>query len=175
MDEVDSSFASNVLFELWRLSRAASALLSEPLTEAGMSGDEFGIYSVLSLTDGMSPTALAGWMSAPATTISSHLKRLEARKHLLRRMDRADGRAYVLELTSSGRRAFERAKKSYLPLLSRVEEQLGAKEPSIREALVTLRSAVEAAAQETTFQVGSSRQSRISQRQGKRRPQVLRP
>ena len=106
VDTMDSGFPSNVLFELWRLSRAAGALLYEPLSDAGMSGDEFGTASILSLTEEMSPTALAEWMSAPATTVSSHIKRLEARGHVLRRINSTDGRSYLLELTSSGRRAF---------------------------------------------------------------------
>lgn len=134
---------SNVLFELWRLGRAASALLTDDLAGAGVSSDEFGIYSVLASVDSMSPTALARWMSAPATTVSSHLKRLETRGHIVRRADPADRRGYLLELTPAGRDTFERATAIYVPILSRVQQHLGKEEPTVRRALVTLRQAVD--------------------------------
>lgn len=135
---------TNVLFELWRLARAANALLVEPLTAAGVTGDEYGIYSVLSNAEPMSPSALAAWMSAPATTVSSHLKRLEARGHVRRRPDPADGRAQLLELTRAGRATFERATATYLPILGAVQAQLGTDEPDVRRALVRLRDAIDA-------------------------------
>lgn len=134
---------SNVLFELWRLGRAASALLADDLADAGLSSDEFGIYSVLASVDSMSPTALARWISAPATTMSSHLKRLEARGHIVRRADPADRRGYLFELTPGGRDTFERATAIYAPILSRVQQHLGKREPSVRRALITLRQAVD--------------------------------
>jgi DNA-binding MarR family transcriptional regulator len=136
---------SNVLFELWRLARAANALLAETLTNAGVTGDEYGIYSVLATVEAMSPSSLAEWMSAPATTVSSHLKRLEGRGHVRRRPDPNDGRAQLLELTPAGRATYERATTTYLPILARVQGHLGASEPRVRRALVDLRAAVDAA------------------------------
>ena len=140
----DRSKSSNVLFELWRLSRAAGALLSDQLAGAGVTGDEFGIYSVLATVEHMTPSALARWMSAPATTVSSHVKRLEARGHVSRRPDPADGRSSLLRLTAAGRRTWERATAGYLPILAGVEERLGAAEPEVRAALITLRAAIDA-------------------------------
>ena len=140
----DRSKSSNVLFELWRLSRAAGALLSDQLAGAGVTGDEFGIYSVLATVEHMTPSALARWMSAPATTVSSHVKRLEARGHVSRRPDPADGRSSLLRLTAAGRRTWERATAGYLPILAGVEARLGAAEPEVRAALITLRAAIDA-------------------------------
>jgi DNA-binding MarR family transcriptional regulator len=142
--DVPDEHRSNVLFELWRLSRAASALLSDQLAGAGVTGDEFGIYSVLATVEHMTPSALARWMSAPATTVSSHVKRLEARGHVARRVDPADGRSSLLRLTTAGRRTWERATAGYLPILADVEARLGAAEPEVRAALIRLRAAIDA-------------------------------
>jgi DNA-binding MarR family transcriptional regulator len=137
---------TNVVFELWQLSRAANALLAGPLDEVGMNGDEFGVYSVLaSAADGMTPGALARWMSAPPTTVSSYLRRLESRGHLVRRPDPADGRGSLVGLTATGRRAFRRAASVYEPVLAEVRQNLGASEPKVLAALVMLREAIDAA------------------------------
>ena len=147
-DDAGARCQTSVLFELWRLSRSAGALFADALATAGMSGDEFGIYSVLDMEGRMSPTALARWMSAPATTVSSHIKRLDARGHLAKHPDPTDGRSFLLELTPSGRVAFEQASAVYVPMLDDVELRLGAREPAIRRALIALRAAVDAAGAE---------------------------
>ncbi len=58
----------NVLFTFWLTSRAVHGLLDEALAPAGLTADEFGIYSVLTRSDTMTPSELARWMSAPPTT-----------------------------------------------------------------------------------------------------------
>ena len=142
-DAIDGD-AGNVLFELWRLGRAANALLATTLAAMDMTGDEFGIYSVVGCSErGLSPTALARWMSAPPTTVSSHIKRLEARGHLARHPDPHDRRSYVLRLTPAGDRALRHAAATYEPVLASVRRQLGGHEPDVRAALVTLRHAID--------------------------------
>src|SRR4051812_46313948 len=75
---------TNVLFDVWLVSRATFALLDTALAPSGLSADEFAIYSVLASTDAMTPTELARWMAAPPTSMSSYIKRFEARGHLIR-------------------------------------------------------------------------------------------
>jgi DNA-binding MarR family transcriptional regulator len=136
---------SNVLFELWRVSRAANALLAGSLGVVGMSGDEFGVYSVLASAEGgMTPSALARWMSAPPTTVSSYIRRMESRGDVVRRPDPTDGRGTLLRLTAAGRRAHRRATVIYGPLLVEVQRQLDANEATVRAALVSLRIAIDA-------------------------------
>src|SRR5262245_47633878 len=114
----DSAEATNVLFELWRLARAAGALISEEaLVDTGLSGDEFGVYSLLASSEEVTPSVLERWMAAPATTVSSYIKRLEARGHVSRESHAADRRSVVLRLTSAGARAHANATKNYLPVL----------------------------------------------------------
>jgi DNA-binding MarR family transcriptional regulator len=137
---------SNVLFELWQLSRAANALLADALGAVGMSGDEFGVYSVLATAeDGMAPTALARWMSAPPTTVSSYIRRMESQGHATRRPDPMDGRGSLVRLTAAGRRAHRRATAVYGPILAEVQRQLDANEAGVRTSLLALRAAIDAA------------------------------
>jgi len=54
-----------VLFDVWLVSRAVTGLLDRALEPSGLSADEFGVYSVLTSSDSMTPGELARWMSAP--------------------------------------------------------------------------------------------------------------
>ena len=91
----------------------------------------------------MTPSELARWVSAPATTVSSYVKRLEQRGHLQRSRNPADGRSYVVALTPAGRQAHRAAGESFLPVLDRVVEALGRREQSVRRALAVLRECVD--------------------------------
>lgn len=111
---------SNVLFDVWLVSRATTALLDEALRPCGLDADEFAVYSVLSSGDGMTPSDLAQWMSAPATTVSSYVKRFEARGHVRRAPHPDDGRSYLVQLTDAGRRVHREAGEHFTPLLEEV-------------------------------------------------------
>src|SRR5512135_1902272 len=99
---------TNVLFDVWLVSRAAHALLDAALTPSGLTADEFAIYSVL-CRGPMSPSELAGWMSAPLTTVSSYVKRFQAREHITRVPNPDDRRSYHLQLTAAGIKAHRQA------------------------------------------------------------------
>src|SRR6185369_15442615 len=71
-----------ILFDLWLAARACIALLDEALADAGLDAEDFAVYSVIRKGDGISPSELASWMSAPATTVSSMVKRLQDRGHI---------------------------------------------------------------------------------------------
>ena len=142
MDAVPAE-GTNVLFDVWLVSRATSGLLDAALASSGLTADEFGIYSVLTSADTLTPTELARWMSAPPTTISSYVKRLEGRGHLSRDRNPGDGRSYLLRLTPAGRRAHQAAGAAFLPVLQRVVDRLGRREPGIRRSLASLREAID--------------------------------
>lgn len=142
MDAVPAA-GTNVLFDVWLTSRAATGLLDAALAPAGLTADEFGVYSVLTSTDWMTPSELAVWVSAPATTVSSYVKRLEDRGHLERRRNPADGRSFVVRLTPSGRSTHRAAGKAFLPVLEGVLAALGDDEPAVRRAVTRLRVAME--------------------------------
>src|SRR5918998_4852871 len=74
----------DVTFMVWLTHRATTDLVDAALAPAGLDGDEFAIYSVLTAAQGITPTELARWMAAPPTTVSSYVKRFEARGHVQR-------------------------------------------------------------------------------------------
>ena len=140
------SDASNVLFDVWLASRSATGVLDAALAEAGLTADEFGIYSVLRGADGITPSDLARWMCAPPTTVSSYVKRFEGRGHLRRDPNPDDGRSSLLRLTRDGARAQARAATVFAPVLEAVQADLGSDEAAVRRALAALARALGSAA-----------------------------
>lgn len=135
---------SNVLFDVWLVSRAVNALIDDALRPAGLDADEFAIYSVLASSDLVTPTELAHWMSAPATTVSSYVKRFEKRGHVERVVNPDDGRSRRIRLTTEGRRAHRRAGELFLPILDDVEEQIGSRTTATHQQLQGLHHIVDA-------------------------------
>ena len=133
----------DVTFMVWLTSRATADLLDAALAPAGLDSDEFAIYSVLNAAPSITPTELARWMAAPPTTVSSYVKRFEARGHVEREPNPADRRSYRIRLTPTGRRAYRAAVALFTPLRTRVAEELGEREGTVHEALVTLRTVLD--------------------------------
>jgi DNA-binding MarR family transcriptional regulator len=133
---------STLLFDVWLTSRSVIALLDAALAGTGLDAEDFAIYSVLRKGDGVSPGELATWMSAPATTVSSCVKRLEARGHVRRTPNPEDRRSYRISLTAAGRRAFIAAGRRFLPVLAEVERALAVPAAQVQESLRQLRAAV---------------------------------
>lgn len=139
----ESGDSGTVLFDVWLVAKSVLALLDEVLAGSGLGAEEFAIYSMLAGGEGVSPTDLARWMSAPGTTVSSQVKRMRARGHVRRVAHPADRRSYLLELTSEGRDAWAQAGQRFLPVLQRVEEALPTPVEQTRATLQALRAAVE--------------------------------
>ena len=133
----------DVTFMVWLTHRATTDLVDAALASAGLDGDEFAIYSVLSAAPAITPTELARWMAAPPTTVSSYVKRFEARGHVKREPNPEDRRSYRIKLTPDGRRAHRAAAALFNPLRTRVANGLGGREGDVREALVTLRTVLD--------------------------------
>ena len=132
----------NVLFAVWLVSRAANSTIDATISDAGLDADEFAVYSVLAQGDGMTPTDLARWMTAPTTTVSSYVKRFEQRGHVERGQHPDDGRSYLIRLTAEGREAHRVAGSRFLPLLDNVNRLLGPDVDDVRQRLTQLHAAV---------------------------------
>jgi len=133
----------NVLFGVWLASRAAMNLVDGVLESCGLDGDEFAVYSMLAAAPTITPTELSRWMAAPATTVSSFIKRLEGRGHAERVPNPADGRSYRLCLTPEGRRVHRRAAALFTPALDDVVGVLTTNDEDVRVTLLQLRSAID--------------------------------
>jgi DNA-binding MarR family transcriptional regulator len=133
----------NALFSIWLVARATTDLLDRALAPSGLTADEYGAYSVLVREGSLTPSQLAEWMAAPATTVSSYLKRFEARGHVRREPNADDRRSSRVRLTAEGRRAHRSAAARFRPALAAVVTALGDDEPLVRQSLLQLRGAVD--------------------------------
>ena len=136
----------NVLFDTWLVSRAVHSLIDQVIKPTGLDADEFAIYSILSRGEGMTPSELSRWMSAPATTVSSYVKRFEKRGHVDRVPRVEDRRSYRLILTTEGRAAHRAAGELFQPTLAEVDEALGKQGPKVHLQLLELRRVIDAIA-----------------------------
>ncbi len=136
--------AVDALFMVWLVSRSTTDLLDSVLAPAGLTADEFAIYSVLTAAPTITPTELARWMAAPATTVSSYIKRFEGRGHVRRERNPEDGRSYRITLTPAGRKAHQAAARLFHPVRSRVAAAVDKQEFDTREALLRLRVIIDA-------------------------------
>lgn len=135
----------DTLFMEWLVARSTEDLLDAALRPAGLTGGEFAVYSVLSSDETITPTELARWMAAPATTVSSVVKRLESRGHAIRERHPEDGRSYRIRLTDAGRAAHAAAVRLFRPVSADVVAHLGDDGPMVDDALLKLRQAVDRA------------------------------
>ena len=86
-------------------------------------------------------------MSAPATTVSSHVKRLVARGHVRQVPHPEDRRSYRITLTDAGQHAHTTAGRHFLSALATVEAALPRPARDVQQALRDLHAAIGAAAQ----------------------------
>ena len=135
----------NVLFDVWLVSRSVQALIDDTIRPTGLDADEFAIYSVLASGDGLTPGALARWMSAPPTTVSSSIKRFERRGHVERVTNPDDGRSHLVRLTREGRQVHAAAGQLFQPVLAGVENRIGSGLSQTHRRLRNLHTAVDAA------------------------------
>ena len=143
------------LFLVWLVTRSTEDLLDTVLRDAGMTGDEFALYSVLAASPGITPSELSRWMAAPPTSVSSYVKRLEARGHLTRRPHPSDRRSYRIHLTAGGRRAHRTATSLFAPVRTRVIDSLADQDRRVRDSLLLLRGIVDTVRAEVKNAAGS--------------------
>ncbi len=131
------------LFMVWLVARSTEDLLDTVLAASGVHGDEFAIYSILAASPGITPSDLSRWMAAPPTSVSSYVKRLEARGHLTRRPHPKDRRSYHIHLTPAGQRTHQAAIELFRPIRAQVIASLGDQDHRVQKSLLRLRSIVD--------------------------------
>ena len=92
----------DLTFLMWLTARGTTALMDATVAAAGLTGDEFAVYSILAASETTTPSTLSRWMAAPPTTVSSYVKRFETRGHVRRVPNPDDRRSYRIVLTEAG-------------------------------------------------------------------------
>jgi len=136
----------SLLFDVWLLMHLASGMLDDALEGSQLSGDDFGLYSLLRVFGPATPTQVARWTGMRPTTVSAALKRMAGRGHAEQQRNPADGRSYLVALNPAGARAHAEAAGPFLEVMARVSAALEPDEDAQRIALQRLDSALRSVA-----------------------------
>lgn len=125
----------NVLIDLWLLSFLASRMVSEILDDIPLSVDEFAMYGLISDLAPITSADLVRATGLSPTTVSSLVRRCEARDELIRTENPEDARSSLLELTPAGFEVLGRAVPGLLDGIERIERGLRGRHRLVRESL----------------------------------------
>jgi DNA-binding MarR family transcriptional regulator len=114
----------NVLFRLFILGQLANDLLERGMARSHLSPNDFAVQSAIRAFQPITPTRLAALLGMPPTTLSSYLRRLEARRQITRRPNPDDGRSALLEVTRSGDRAIVATLPALQGAIAQIHEHL---------------------------------------------------
>ena len=114
----------NVLFRLFILGQLADDLLGRAMVDLPLNPNDFAVQSAIRAFQPITPTRLSALLGMPPTTLSSYLRRLEARRQIRRRPNPEDGRSTLLEMTKWGRRNVVAAFPALQGSVARVHERL---------------------------------------------------
>jgi DNA-binding MarR family transcriptional regulator len=133
----------SLYFDLWLVNHLISAALDDVLTaQSGLSGEEFGFYSLLRRFGPATPTQVSRWTAMPTTTVSAVVQRLVARGHVEHRRNPADGRSRLIDLTDAGIKAHARSAEVFFTAMRPLAAAIGADEHRQRSALQRLDRAL---------------------------------
>ena len=100
----------SILFDLWLINHLVAGAFDEPLASgSGLSGEEFGFYSLLRQFGPVPSGQITRWTAMPPTTVSATVRRLVKRGHGEQHPNPADGRSRLITLTPAGVQAHTRA------------------------------------------------------------------
>ena len=153
--------ATSLLFDVWLIMQLTSGLLDESLEGSRLSGDDFGLYSLLRVFGPATPTQVARWTGMRPTSVSAALKRMAGRGHSEQRPNPADGRSYLVGLTPTGVDAHLTAAEPFLDVMGRVTGGLAPDELEMRIWLQRLDAVLRAVSgmPERPYSLGTGRQA----------------
>src|SRR3954447_26542941 len=139
----DAAPPMSVLFDLWLVNHLISGALDDVLAEAGgLSGDDFGFYSMLRRFGPVTAAQVVRWTALRPTTVSTLVRRLQQRGHVEQLPNPADGRSRLLALTPAGEAAHTATAEAFLAATRTLAAVLGPDEPRQRAALQRLDAAL---------------------------------
>jgi DNA-binding MarR family transcriptional regulator len=133
---------STLLFDVWLVTHLTGRLLDDALRPLGLTGDEFGLYSLIHARAPLTPTQISRWTGMAPTTVSGMLRRLRDRDHLSETPNPGDARSRMIGLSAAGQRLTGEAAGVLVPLLHRIEEVLDTDVAAVRAGLRDLDAAL---------------------------------
>jgi DNA-binding MarR family transcriptional regulator len=113
----------------------AERLVDDLLAGTPLSADEFALYGLIVDLGPVTATELARWTGMPLTTLSTLLRRCEARGELTRVANPSDRRSSHLALSELGMAIYLRCVPPLLDALAKLQSILSTSENAVRIAL----------------------------------------
>jgi DNA-binding MarR family transcriptional regulator len=135
----------NVLFRLYILGQLSNDLLDQAMVRIKLNPNDFAVQSAIRAYQPITPSQLSTLLGTPPTTLSSQLRRLEARRQIKRRHNPEDGRSTLIELTKLGERSVLAALPALRGSIAVVSEHLDYSLEELDLALDRLEDALRAA------------------------------
>ena len=134
-----------ILLDLFRTNQFRERLIATALEGLELPPEDYPFYVLVGAEGPWTPTALAGRMAMPLSTVLFRVKRLEQRGHAERVPNPDDRRSYLVSLTDEGQKLLEQARPRFRAYAEAVESQLGNERVGgLRGGLTELREAIEA-------------------------------
>jgi DNA-binding MarR family transcriptional regulator len=136
---------TSLLFDVWLIGHAMSTLIDEALVPAGISGDDYGLYSLLRGWGPATPSQISRWTGMRPTTVSVSLKRMAGRGHAQQQANPDDGRSYLVGLSEAGIAAHIEATPLFLAAATRLAGDLSSNQQEERSTLQRIDAAFRSA------------------------------
>jgi DNA-binding MarR family transcriptional regulator len=134
-----------ILLDLFRTNQVRERLIESALKGLELPPEDYTFYVLIGAEGPWTPTALAGRMEMPLSTVLFRVGRLEKRGHVEREPNPDDRRSYLVRLSKDGRQLLAQARPRFRAYAEAVEARLGNERVgSLRGDLTQLREAIEA-------------------------------
>jgi len=120
----------------------AERVVARDLQEAGVSGEQLALLSLIATVEPITPTALAAELGVPLTTLADALRRLDARGELERSPNPADQRSYLVTLSAEGRSRLEAVEPPLRKAAAELSAELQLAPAEVERALDDLHGAL---------------------------------
>jgi DNA-binding MarR family transcriptional regulator len=132
----------NIFIDIWLLASLTDRLVAEILEDSRLAVDEFAMYGLISDLAPITAADLVRATGRSPTTISSLVRRCEARGELVRVDNPVDARSSLLELTPAGYQALSGTVPHLIDAIEAIKVGLGGKHDSVRDSLWELDQAL---------------------------------
>jgi len=134
-----------ILLDLFRTNQVRERLIESALKGLELPPEDYPFYVLIGAEGLWTPTALAGRMEMPLSTVLFRVGRLEKRGHVEREPNPDDRRSYLVRLSKDGQQLLAQARPRFRAYAEAVEARLGNERVgSLRGDLTQLREAIEA-------------------------------
>ena len=126
-----------ILLDLFRTNQVRERVITAALEGLELPPEDYPFYVMIGAEGPWTPTALAGRVEMPLSTVLFRVGRLEKRGHAERIPNPDDRRSYLVQLTEDGQALLRQARPRFRSYAEAVEERLGG------EQIDELRGAME--------------------------------